>query len=239
MNVRSSKHISKLPKETVSQGYTNVSKVQQEDKECQGYQIVQEHGLDPNGEYTDLTLKLNPDQASDATLQREKMINDLLFPPPKNAPKRFNYTDVQLTSINLDDEPEAHDIPRDLDSVVQSKKKRFSKPKVKPKPKNIQNTLEDYREDEISVDHTENLASNGVSCSGKACSWKCCNRAIYAVLLVVCICISLVAVAVAAVAFTRSSGVCKPDALYGVCTISANESNCTVTTDSIEAKVII
>lgn len=258
MNVRGSKRISRLAKESELQGYVDVAKPQSEDELCdrEGYQIVHERGLDPNGEYTDLTANIHP---SDATIQKEKMINDFLFPPQKNAPKRFNYTDIQLMPVKYDEEQLPSNVLDDTTATegcltIQTR----SKPKVKPKPKCIQQIAEKkptcYQEDEISVHSGEEQVVE--YCSNKPlrcsiCTWKYCKITLYIVVLVVCISISLVAVALAMVSLTRSS-VCEQEFLYEECNITHNSggaipgpmpSNNSCTTPPMalpnEAKVIL
>lgn len=218
VNVKSREE--RLSKHSKPQRYRNVSLSVDKDCDAEGYQTVHERGLDPNGEYTDLTQRTCPDEDDDAILQRERMINDLLFPPQKNAPRRFNYTDIRLSPVRNDEE----DLPPpdisghssiDLDS---NKHSNSSKPKIKPKPKLIEK--KSHSEDNICMATEASLSECG---SHQRCTISCkyCTKeVVYLVLLMVCISISVVAVAVAVVAIVRPSRACEETYVYEDCAIT-------------------
>lgn len=244
--------------------YKNIGRLPHEKaEECdrEGYQIVHERGLDPNGEYTDLTPKISSDQASDATLQREKMINDMLF-PQKDAPRRFNYTDIQLlTPMNNDEEQLPFDVC-DTPSVQAKEHCIVRKPITKPK-RNIfkkSHSEESHSEDKVSVDlaeeeddvqatvdeETATVDEKAVPDRLRACSWNTyCSKIVYTLLLMVCICISVVAVAVATVAFVKPSRVCERAFLHEECGIAAGDggtvfpdNNCTTPAIAVMTKEV-
>lgn len=227
VNVKSREE--RLDKRSRPRVYKNINKHEGCDPE--GYQTVHECGLDQNGEYTDLTLRTYPEEDDDATLLRERMINDLLFPPQKNAPRRFNYTDIQLTPVSNDEEPlsaadTCHTSGESSIDIDSSRHSNSSKPKIKPKPKNIniQKVVDKSSEDDVCADPVEAVeASLGISGSshlGCTMSCKFCNKVVWRVLLMLCISISLVAVAIAGVAFVRQSRACEETYTYEDCAIT-------------------
>lgn len=241
MNVKSKERLDKRRKPHV---YKNVGRLQQEvvTEGCEGYQVVHERGLDPNGEYTDLTARITSGQVDDATLQREQMINDLLFPQQKNAPRRFNYTDIQLTPANIEDEEQ---LPFDVCDSPSEQTKDNRKPMTMPKPRILMKNSrsedsdsedEDFAEeeavqatiDEGAVEGTVSTVDEEAATSDRlgGCTWKAYGiKIVYTVLLVACICISLVAVAVAVVALVKPSGVCEQIILYEECGITVGDAN--------------
>jgi hypothetical protein len=241
VNVKKGKH--STPKD-----YRNVGSVGEVDEpggDPESYQIVHQYGLDPNGEYTNLTLRKNPDEVHDAALlQREKILNDLLFPAEKNAPKRFNYTDIQLMPVSTNGEDQ---LPEDVCDSPENQTIQPKKPKTKPKPPrksyyNAEDEVSVYQdqEEEAAFDHYEMEVPDGGQterCSQGTCSY--CSKFVYAMLLVVCVCASLVAVTVAVVAITKPSIQCNHVHLHEECEISPSPEtpldNCT--TSSFPLKV--
>lgn len=237
------KHKEQPGKQTKAHNYKNVSILPS--VESEGYQSVHERGLDPNGEYTDLTRNVNPEKTDEATLQREKMINDLLFPPQKSAPKRFNYTDIQLLPASNEEEGVPSADLSGLSPAHTQDVRNSRKPKTKPKPKKESHT---EVEENISVgfDEEEEAAPYEVARvdveegdNSRRCSWNTHgSKIVYTVLLVVCLCVSLVAVAVAIAAIVTLSSVCEQTYLQEECEISVGgrssimDYNCT--TPSIE-----
>ncbi len=185
------------------------------EEESDGYQIVQEHGRDPNGEYTDLTLEVTDDQVSNATLTREEMIQELLFPPQKGT-RRFNYTDIQLVPKNELDKEQLHS-GSDINEAG-TNMQRKAKPKVMPKP-NVQAEMktqenEDDEDTYVEVNSTPNRNFNTIV---KICTWKC-TAVLYLVLLLISICISLTAISVAT--FVLTSRNCKQESDFIDCMIT-------------------
>ena len=222
--------------------YKNVSILPSEEGDLEGYQIVHERGLDPNGEYTDLTRTANPEQTDKATLQREKMINDLLFPPEKNAPKRFNYTDIQLPPVTNEDEGvPSSDLSGHSPAHTQDELRSTRKPMTKPKPKMLGREASIDGKNDISVSFEEEEEATPYEVAeeedaapyevamveeadepGRKCSWDAHgSKVVYAVLLAVCVCVSLAAVTVATVAIVKLSSVCEQTYLYEECEITA------------------
>lgn len=238
VNVRKSKVV----KESEPQHYTNVE-LQNKDGQCEEYQIVQERGRDPNGEYT-VTTNSTADKVSEDTLRRQKMIHSLLFPSQTQV-KRFDYTDIQLSS-NTQDEVE-QPTTGGTDSMMQHNSR--SKPQVKPKPKLVMTDTE--REE--SPTHSEELSYGSMNeqditeqpdtyPSRKTCilSWKC-TTALFLTLFLVSFCISLVATSVAVTAFTKFSQTCDEDLTYSSCmirpTITREDDITTITNNSCDTSV--
>ena len=213
------------------QHYKNVKPQKYQDEQSDGYQIVQEQGLDSNSEYTDLTINKPMNQVDPATLQRENVIRELLFPPQKNTQRRFNYTDIKLDgSKSVDEESDVVSVhaPSEEEEV-----KIQPKPRIKPKPpKKSRKAIRMKTEDEERRDEVVEVAADVGPMPGRN-KWK--SRSFYLLLLGVSIIISLVAVVVAVVALTGS---CEKIITDEDCTIS-NAHNCTTPPIEVTAAEVV
>ena len=191
--------------------------------ECDGYQSVQEHGRNLNGEYTDPNVKVSEDQASSDTLTREQMINELLFPPKKGA-RRFNYTDIQLFPQSEAGEPVQPVQPVPESAAQTIKKSKKAKPQVMPKPHTLPK-MSAHNDDDEDGDSYVEMNINTVEEPKyeplrKLCTWKC-NAIFLLILTLVSISISFAAIIVAAFAVTAQS-----------CELENYSSNCSITIDN-------
>lgn len=216
VNVRESR----VAKEPEPQYYTNVELVQNDNGKCEEYQIVEERGRDPKGEYT-ATINSAPDKVNETTLKRQKMIHSLLF-PSKTKERRFNYTDIQLTPATQDEEEQQAPGPP---LAVHPNR---SRPQVKPKPKPESVTVEPDESFEQSEDPyvcNEAVTSKEPSTNGscKMCTWKC-TSVLFLVLFIVSICISIVAISIAVTVFTKLPPHCEDDLMSTSCTITPSSN---------------
>ena len=224
-------------KDTGAQYYSNVE-LQSNRGNCEEYQIVQEQGRDPHAEYT-ATVNSAPEKVSEDTLSRQKMLHNLLFPPTeKTQVKRFNYTDIQITTpASQFEEDEAG-----MEAVVEPKKPRPKVP-VKPKPKLLAAELEledSPLHSEVSVEDMEEqigeeltVPKNASFGSNKA--WKC-TTAVFLTLFVVSLCISLIAISIAVTAFATIPGGCDE---YDHCVITPVMNNTCDISVSEDLKVLV
>ena len=189
---------------------------QSKGEQSDGYQTVQERGRDPNGEYTDLAVNIpEEDQLTEATIAREKMINEILF-PPKGGVRRFNYTDIQLTTKNeLDNE---QDDFSETNVTRQTRQKR-ARPLVMPKPDHVR-TLPETKtlEDDDSYVEMSTIPQDGFHFWSNVCTGKCC-MVLYLVLLVILFSISITALGIAIVTFTSQD--CEKDFVFNNCMITS------------------
>lgn len=207
----------KAASQTVPRSYTNIVLPDSKNEDCdqEGYQVVQEQGLNPAAEYTDLTVT----QPDEATMRREKLINDFLFPPQKDAPKRFNYTDVQLAPAN----------PNEEDNTPSHVVKK-QQPTVRPKPRFSERISDTFEE---NGSYAAEEGQEAYHCDAYSCtSWKCCGIATGLVLLGVCVALSLVAVALGTAAVIRSVE-CEQNLLQAFCNITLTPTNPTSTPTDI------
>lgn len=215
--------------------YTNVE-TPNSDGKCEEYQIVQERGRDPHGEYT-AAVNSKAD-LSDATLKRQRMIHSLLF-PSQNQTRRFNYTDIQLPPNNGGEEQQED--TEDSEAAVEPHR---MKPCVMPKPKLSRSRLamtEDppvsdelfQSTDEQGVDD-EYVEEYNVTTGTGVCTWKC-NAIVLLVVVVVSICISVAAISVAVAAFTSQA--CEEELMYSSCMIHLQNNRVPFTNNSCNTPI--